>query len=232
MLIRSIHVPILLFIRVHNLKFSYTYTMQTASQLNLEKKETPLLFTPSENMKHTLNCGQFSFFAKPVTNIHPSGQLTPRQAYELLTGDRYAAPTRVLRTLTDKDQARGYKSRNFDYACFSGIFSTRAEKGLIKHSGFLTLDLDHLSNPAKLKNELIRNPSIETVLAFVSPSGNGLKWIVKIDLEKATHLDYFWSLESYLKTHYRIEVDPSGKDVARCCFLCFDPEAYLNPNYL
>lgn len=190
-----------------------------------------LLFQEVHTLTQPIDCNRFSFFSKPVTNTIPNSILNPQQAYALIVGEKYAAPTRLLRQITDKEQARRFKAYNFDYACFSGVFSYRSEKGLITHSGFLTIDIDHQKNAPSLKKELISNPYFETVLAFISPSGDGLKWIVKIDLEQYSHLQWFFSISSYLKKYYYIDIDQSGKDVSRCCFLCHDPQAYLNPLY-
>ena len=38
----------------------------------------------------------------------------------------------------------------------------------------------------------------------------------------------FHSVEYYIKHVYNIEIDKSGKDVCRACFICHDPEAKIN----
>ena len=43
---------------------------------------------------------------------------------------------------------------------------------------------------------------------------------------------YFKAIANYLKHQYQLEVDPSGKDVSRACFLPHDAEAFINPKYL
>lgn len=40
------------------------------------------------------------------------------------------------------------------------------------------------------------------------------------------------AIANYIKEVYKLEVDKSGKDIPRACFLPFDPEAYINPKYL
>ena len=66
---------------------------------------------------------------------------------------------------------------------------------------------------------------------FISPSGDGLKWIIPIDLSLATHAENFQAIANYLKHTYNIGVDKSGRDISRSCFLPHDPEAYINPVY-
>jgi len=200
---------------------------------NMDSNCAPSLYRPNGiDIKTKTTKGNFSFFSRPVTNNKPCAIINAREAYEMITSARYASQTRLLRAITDKDAARNYKARSFDYCCFSGTFSTRCAQGLINHSGFLTIDFDHIKNLYSLKSRLIKNTSFKTVLAFTSPSGDGLKWIIEIDIEAYSHLTWFHSISAYLRCNYKIEPDQSGKDVSRCCFLPYDPEAYINPEFI
>jgi hypothetical protein len=96
----------------------------------------------------------------------------------------------------------------------------------------LTIDLDELSNVEEIKQLLLNDEYFETELLFTSPSGDGLKWIVSIDLMKATHLEYFNGISNYLLTTYKLKVDASGKDVSRACFVPHDRNCYINPKYI
>lgn len=203
-----------------------------ASEVLFEANTAPRLYQPEDvNLKRTKGIGDFSFFSKPVRNVIPTSIMSIRDAYEAIKSQKYATPTSVLRSLTNKETARNYKSFNFDYACFSGIFTKRCEAGLVRHSNLLTVDFDHVIRPRHLKNNLVSNPFFETVLAFISPSGDGLKWIIKIDLNQFSHLQWFQAVAAYIRYHYHLEIDKSGKDVCRCCFLPHDPEAYINEKY-
>jgi len=204
-----------------------------ARHTDLTEAGGPAFYKPNGiGLKINAGKGNFSFFSKPVTNNKPCGVINVFEAYEMITSTKYASQTRLLRAITDKDTARNYKARSFDYCCFSGIFSTRSAQGLITHSGFLTIDFDHLTNICHLKNQLIKNNSFQTVLAFTSPSGDGLKWIIEIDIKAYSHLEWFNSISAFLKFNYHVEPDRSGKDVSRCCFLPYDPEAYINPELI
>lgn len=69
------------------------------------------------------------------------------------------------------------------------------------------------------------------MLLFRSPSGDGLKWVVEIDISRYSHLQWFRMIEKYLKEAYNLEVDASGKNVSRACFLPYDPDCYIiDPN--
>lgn len=173
----------------------------------------------------------FSFFKSPVTNIFPWNIMTLSQLYHLIRSDSYKSATQCLRNIIDPKEARKYKATHFDYVTFSGTFTRRNDSDLIKHSGLLALDFDGLPQPDTLREKLLQDEYFETELLFLSPSGNGLKWIIPIDLLKATHLDYFNSISNYILHTYGLRVDPSGKDISRACFLPHDPNIYINPKY-
>ncbi|HET8839768.1 MAG TPA: BT4734/BF3469 family protein [Flavobacteriaceae bacterium] len=174
----------------------------------------------------------FSYFKKPISNVQPYKKTDLAEVYNKIKSKEFAEHTNALRNLDDPKKTRKYKATHFDYATFSGIFSRRNDKNLEKHSGLLTLDFDHIVEIDILKSLLLEDEYFETELMFVSPSGNGLKWIVPIDLEKATHQDYFKAVANYLLRTYQLEVDQSGKDISRACFLPYDPDVFINPKYV
>ena len=189
----------------------------------------------------------FSFFKRPVTNTIPYTQVSLVDIYNLikgttvpgscLHGPEVASPsleelTACLRSIANAKQAKKYKATWFHYVTFSGTFSKRSDNSLIKHSGLLTIDFDDLPDPRALKEKLLRDEYFETELIFVSPSGKGLKWIIPMDLARASHQQYFLAIRNYILATYRLRIDPSGKDVSRACFLPHDPNIYINPKYL
>ncbi|MRT91910.1 DUF3987 domain-containing protein [Ancylomarina sp. 16SWW S1-10-2] len=176
------------------------------------------------------NLTKFSLFKRPILNTIPFSTTNTLDIYNLIKGLKYQDITQRLRSISDKNEARQYKADHFDYACFSGEFTKRSNKSLIKHSELMVLDFDHLTDLEHIKTKLINDIHLETELLFISPSGDGLKWVVKIDLSKANHHDYFIGIKNYLKFTYGIDIDDSGKDVARACFLPHDKDVFINSN--
>jgi hypothetical protein len=174
----------------------------------------------------------FSFFKAPISNTKPHKAVTLLQIYNAIKGNYYKDCTEHLRKLTDQKQARKYKAANFDYCTFSGTFTSRNDKALVKHSGLLCLDFDHLNSVPTLFNRLLQDDYFDTQLLFRSPSGDGLKWIISIDTSPVTHGDYFAAITNYILQTYGVEVDKSGRDISRACFLPFDPQTYINPQFL
>ena len=172
-----------------------------------------------------------SYFSKPILNTVPLETTSLLEIYKKITSESFKIQTEKLRSIQDKSSARKYKAANFDYVTFSGIFSKRNEADLILHSNLLVVDFDHIENLADLKHGLLQDEYFETELLFISPSGDGLKWVIPIDITEAIHQDYFRAVRNYIKATYQLEIDQSGKDVSRACFLPFDKEAYINPKY-
>jgi len=187
------------------------------------------------NKRKAFNCPcspLFSFFKAPISNTKPHKAVSLLQTYNAIRGDYYKDHTEKLRAISDVGQARKFKAANFDYCTFSGIFTTRNDKALIKHSGLLCVDFDHLQSVELLRNQLLQDEYFDTQLLFRSPSGNGLKWIVSIDTTETTHADYFAAVANYISQTYGIAVDKSGRDISRACFLPHDPQAFINPIHL
>lgn len=173
-----------------------------------------------------------SYFNKPVSNIIPSLKVTLLEVYHLIKGNDFATSTKTLRGIADQKEARKYKALHFDYVTFSGVFTQRNDVNLIRHSGLLTVDFDHVDDIRALKTSLLDDAYFETELLFVSPSGDGLKWIIPVDLTQIVHREYFKAVASYIKQTYKLQVDQSGKDVSRACFLPYDPEIFIHSKYL
>jgi len=171
----------------------------------------------------------FSFFKAPVRNTIPHKSISLLDAYNYIVGDYAKQRTEKLRDIKDPKQARQYKASTFDYCTFSGMFTTRNDKAMINHSGLLCVDFDHLQSVDLLRNQLLQDEYFETQLLFVSPSGDGLKWIISIDTKQTTHSNYFAAVANYIQQTYGVEVDKSGRDISRACFLPCDPQAYINP---
>ena len=173
-----------------------------------------------------------SFFYCPISNTVPYVTIDPLAIFKVVGGTRYKPRTQRLRSINDPVEAAKFKRNNFDYVTFAGEFSRRSDKALIQPSGLMVFDFDKVKDPSLLKKTLIGNRSFFTVLAFISPSGIGLKWIIRVDLTQGTHEEWFTAVANYVEANLQEKVDRSGKDVSRACFLCHDPEVYINPIYL
>lgn len=53
-----------------------------------------------------------------------------------------------------------------------------------------------------------------------------------MDLTECSHADYFRSVANYISRAYGVQMDQSGTDVCRACFLPCDPQAYIEPEII
>ncbi len=178
---------------------------------------------------------EFSFFNAPITNKVPSRTVTLFEVAKAVKSTWLEPQTKALRLMKEEAEARKYKGWNFPYVTPGGVFSYCNDQSLVKHSGTLCMDLDHLEDVEALKQQLINDNLFETLMAFRSPSGDGLKWFLRIDLAKCSHRQWFDAVRNYLMSVYGLtakQADPSVRNESRACFLCYDPEIYVNPTLL
>lgn len=180
--------------------------------------------------EHLASIPKFSLFEAPIRNTLPCKTINLMDLFFLIRND-FKEQTATLRACTSKEERRKIKANRFSYVTFSGIFSSRKDEGLIKHSGLLCLDFDHLKDVKVTRELLLDDRYFQTEMLFISPSGDGLKWVIKINLEEDNHLNWFLAISNYLKQTYKLEPDKAGKDISRACFLPNDPMLYLNPRY-
>jgi Protein of unknown function (DUF3987)/VirE N-terminal domain len=113
----------------------------------------------------------------------------------------------------------------------SGKFSRRENDALIQHSGCLCADLDDL-NSEKLAEartkQLLTSPYLWAL--FRSPTGKGLKVILRVPADASKHLASFRAVEQQVLKLTGIQIDQSRKDLAGLCFVSFDPDCYFNPD--
>ena len=124
-----------------------------------------------------------------------------------------------IRNTLDKEKANKLKS-NLPSVCFSGKFgNNRQDVDLIQHSGYIVLDFDNIKDVEFKKEDLAAKPYVKA--AWVSPSGKGVKALVKI-ADKDKHRSHFQALKDIYP-----DVDPSGINVSRVCYESYDPEIVI-----
>lgn len=132
---------------------------------------------------------------------------------------------RAIRSENDKEERNKLKQK-LPAVCFSGKFNKRNDSSLIKHSGIMCLDFDNFPTEKEMLEEKEKlTKDRYTFSVFVSPSGLGLKVLVKIPDEEENHKKFFNSLE----VHYSSEFfDKTCKNVSRVCYESYDPLIYVN----
>ena len=172
----------------------------------------------------------FSVFPDGITNTNNPTTSTIKRAHEVLLGDSAKQLTEWVRKFKADGDAESQSNAKckLPYACFSGEFSRRAVSGLVKYNGLVIADIDHTEYAEELRDIIAGDP--HCALAFVSPSGDGVKALFVTDCkEPENHCSAFASVAKHIKTTHGIDVDPSGSDISRACFLGHDAGAKYKP---
>jgi hypothetical protein len=113
----------------------------------------------------------------------------------------------------------------------SGLFADgRKLEYLKKYSGFIILDLDKLDQTTLISSKETVIKSQLCYACFISPSGNGLKILIKVSSTSEQHKETYIQLQNHFEKLLNIKIDKSGKDITRLCFVSHDPEIYINQN--
>jgi len=144
---------------------------------------------------------------------------------EYIKNGQYKKDVANIRIESEKEKRNELKSK-LPYVTFAGTFLSRSNANLKTHSGLACLDFDDVDNLEDLR-ELI-NLDLFTFASFVSPSGDGLKVLVKIPTvdNNDDYQDYYIELINHYKKYH--ELDKGTKDIARACYLSFDEKLFLN----
>ena len=132
-----------------------------------------------------------------------------------------------IRLCEEKGEANDLK-KTLPSICFSGTFSRRCAEGLIKHSGLICLDFDHLGDQFQAWRDTLTAWE-NTYAIFTSPSGKGLKVLVKIPPVAEDHKAYFDAIAEHWDCEF---FDKNTSDVSRVCYESYDPDIYINHDAL
>lgn len=167
----------------------------------------------------------FSFY-KDIYLSTPNTTLDINQLIEVVKYGYLKNEVIKIRNIADKKE-RNKEKLKLPAVTLSGVFKERNNNNLIKHSGLLQIDIDEVKQYDKVFNQVVNDTY--SYLVFRSPSGNGIKVIVKINPYEDTHFEQFCAFEKYYLETYDIKVDSACKDISRCMFLSYDPNLFCNP---
>jgi hypothetical protein len=112
--------------------------------------------------------------------------------------------------------------------CFTptGEFNYRSIAGMQRYNGIICLDIDHVENPAALREKCKSIPWVHS--AFITPSGKGLKVIVKTAATQEDYKETEIRVAEAFQQLTGFSRDNRCKDISRIQFVSFDPELYFN----
>lgn len=131
-----------------------------------------------------------------------------------------------IRIIQDKKERTKAKEK-LPVFTVSGIFNEgRRDSDIDKHSGFIGIDIDGISNISDVKELLKHDPYVYA--AFTTVSGYGICVIIPINPKR--HRDDFLNISTYFFEKYQLVVDPTSVNEARCRFVSYDPDILINYN--
>lgn len=166
-----------------------------------------------------------SFYRKLTDKT--SKPVSMEQLFEgIRTGKGFSQVIEQLRAEPAKAKQDTIK-KNLPAVTVSGLFgAARKLEYLQAHSGFTQIDFDNVPDLRQATSILQKDKYSFAV--FLSPSGKGIKVIVKIPANAQMHVGIFRQLSAYYQKEYSLKVDEQCKDVTRLMFLSYDPNLFVN----
>lgn len=182
-----------------------------------------------------------SYFLPPITNKVPAREISTEDLFrEITTSEPLRNATQQVRDALARGDNGAYKSlktHKLPLVTPAGVFSYAKTDALEVPSGLMVIDVDHLPSheaACQLRDRCFQDSWLRVELAFVSPSGLGVKlfipYSVPVDAPLgAYYREYMELVWVYLRATYDVEPDTSGTDLSRGCLLCHDSDARFRP---
>jgi hypothetical protein len=190
--------------------------------------------------------GKMSYFDAPIAPVRRGGKIVKKatlspakslsieDVYQLITRDvALMSATVAVRCAAN---VRSAKTELLPYVTPCGEFKYRNSDCLTSLSGYVVVDVDHLGSSEEaesMRRKLFDDPWLKPSLVFVSPGGRGVKAFVAYDVARSSDCagsaadNMIWAMQYVAMTYSEGDVDTSGKDIVRSCFLCHDSGALL-----
>lgn len=146
-----------------------------------------------------------------------------------------------IRRLLINNNIQYYKAKKKQLPAyiFSGIaFGNRYKFDISGYTSLIVVDIDKLENIELVKSQL--KSDCHVISVWLSPSGNGLKALFYVEYASPIKEEEMWVLhehcafpqiENYLFTKYGIQVDRTGADITRLCFVSSDSDIHLKREF-
>ncbi len=109
---------------------------------------------------------------------------------------------------------------------------SKRDDHLLEYSGLVVIDIDNIS--AKEVSRIKKSCKDDMFLyaCFLSPSG-GVKMLYEVDAPERYHRNAsFEQVREYVEAFYSCEVDKSGKNISRLCYVSYDDDIFINKDYV
>jgi hypothetical protein len=152
---------------------------------------------------------------------------------QLIKNRNYDVRVAIIRQCRENEDfdRQAQEKKELPAITFSGLFyNSRKIACISEYNNICVVDVDHVpkENISNILQHFKLDPYIFSF--WTSPSGDGIKGLVKFKYNESFELsesqDYhkqaFSLLATYMKEKYDIEIDRSGSDITRLCFVSSD----------
>ena len=167
-----------------------------------------------------LQCTRFSL----IKNTKPMGTEDLLTVLNEIASDKYKIQIDEIRK--EENPSKSLLKNKLPLFTPTGIFSHRSMAGLESYNGIICLDIDGVSNPQELKEKAKMLHWVYA--AFITPSGQGLKVLVKTNATAETYKQTEILVAEAFFNITGSSRDNHCKDIARIQFVSHDPDIYIN----
>jgi hypothetical protein len=169
------------------------------------------------------------YYERPFDKLSTSIPLP--NILERIKGGFYRSLVEPCRTLYSSRLFEEYVlfKKKLPAVTFCGTFSpSRTAENLGQYTQLIIFDVDDIGDTQifTVKQGLETDPYI--VALWLSPSGNGIKFLIRTEEDSLKHKEIYNSAVKYFTEKYQLAIDKSGSDLSRLCFVSYDPDLYLN----
>lgn len=179
---------------------------------------------------------QFSIFYGGSSQTKPNGSVDITEVIRLIKEDE---PIKKIidKVREEKDPTKKSELKNgLPYITVSGKFTYRNNESLIdkSYTWCAAIDIDKKGNEKvdfKELYEIVKADPFVTI-AFISPSGNGIKAIIQLEENSYVLKDQYNvfrdSVYPHFENKWKCELDPAQGKISQPFFLTHDPNIHIN----
>lgn len=184
---------------------------------------------------------QVSFQSNAWSTIEK--EISISEAINDIKNGKYSSEIHQLRSYLKNDEKERYDAhkKRLPGVTFCANFRSNRKKELIKeYHNLIVLDIDKLNVEELERTKIILENDHYVFTFWNSPSGRGIKGLIYFEFSfeieisgiDISHKWAFKQVTDYFRSNYSIELDISGSDTTRLCFLSYDPELIFKNDFI
>ena len=199
--------------------------------MKIDYDKDQFLFRPKKTLTDLIEIENMNFKHEPeisvIEKVFSTEVFTadPELVFDSIRNGEFKDPILKIRQTKDKEERR--KLKQLLPSILFGATFNGARNSIKEASNLICLDFDHVADLERKIFRLKFNSYIYGM--FISPSGDGLKVIVRTDVEDEVAYKKVAGqiIRSFAKLG--LTADPSKHNIKDLCFFSYDPNAFYNP---